>query len=155
MACRFTAGLIISFLVCSAALGADVSVSGGPPVISQADCRALATYQPGAGGVKGPDYQPGVDVNGHAVAPADLPGGSTYQLPAKVEFNIAINPISYGTRNANGTQNTASTGTYANTAMNVGHVVVDTRTGAVTLDGKPITGDNEQYLTDLCRKAGY
>jgi len=52
-------------------------------------------------------------------------------------------------------QAAAVSGQYDNTAMSVGHVIVNTKTGAVTMDGKPITNESEQYLADLCRKAGY
>jgi len=287
---RSAAGFVALFMVCSQAAAEDSSVAGGAPVVTQKDCRALATYRP----AQGVDYQPGVDVNGHYVAPADLPGGSTYTLPAKVEFNVTINPIGFAQRNAaqqqiaqssqgivqnqaglqaaqkkqtqlsqqlaslQATQTTlnnqqsgftaqiaaataqitaqtgganptpqqlntrqiqiagattvitgsasyqglqsqiaannqaltstnaaiaannaaiaaapgiatalqtqltgaqgqaaAVSGKYDNTAMSVGHVVVDTKTGAVTMDGKPITNDSEQYLADLCRKAGF
>ena len=297
MSFRFYPVSLATFLVCSlagaTAQAAEVSVSGGDAVVNKTDCRALATYRP-TPGVKGADYQPGVDAKGNYVAPADLPGGSTYQLPARVEFNVTINPIGYAQRAAaqkqiassstalgqnqanltaaqakqtqlaqqltalQTTQTTLSTqqaafttqianqtaiitaatggasptqtqlntrtiqiagattvitgsaayqslqsqitannqaiastnaaitannaviaaapanataaqtqlnaaqgqlagvsGQYDNTAMSVGHVVVDTKTGAVTIDGKPITNESEAYLADLCRKAGF
>jgi len=34
-------------------------------------------------------------------------------------------------------------------------VAVDTQTGAVTLDGRPMGDSQEQALADLCTKAGY
>jgi hypothetical protein len=233
-------------------------------------------------------------VNGHYVAPADLPGGSTYKLPDTIEFDVRINPIGFGQRNAaqqqiaqnsqaivqnsatlaaaqkkqplltqqlaslqatqtalatqqanftaqiaaataqivtqtggatptaaqlstrqaltadanrdvvNSTayqtlqsqvaantqsllstnaaiaannqviaaapgnaaqlqtnltgaqgQAAAVTGTYDNTSFSVGHVIVNTKTGATTMDGKPLQNEQEQYLADLCRKAGF
>lgn len=146
--------------------------------ITKSDCQALATYHT----PKGVEYQPGVDVNGKRVAPADLPGGFTYNLPEKVEFDVRINPLDYGQRNmleqqiaavqaklAQNPSDSASqqqlaslqgqlaaiSGKYDNTTMSVGHVVVNTRTGEATLDGKPLANSQEQYLADLCRKAGY
>lgn len=166
------------FTVCSVALADQVSVAGNQVTISRADCQALATYHP----APGVNYQPGVDVNGHYVAPADVPGGFTYNLPEKVEFDIQVNPINYAQRTtiqrqiaavqaklAQNPSDTASqqqlaslqgqlaaiTGAYDNTAMPVGHVVVNTRTGDATLNGKPLQNADQQYLTDLCRKAGY
>src|SRR5262249_50029909 len=82
------------FLFCSQSWADQVSVSGSTVTVSKQDCRALATYRP----AQGVDYQPGVDVNGHYVAPADLQGGSTYDLPETVEFNVTINPIQYAQR---------------------------------------------------------
>ena len=290
MACHFTACAAIVFLFCSAAEAAQTTVAGDDPVINRTDCRALATYRPS----QGVDYQPGVDVNGHYVAPADLPGGSTYKLPETVEFDVRIDPIGYAQRNAaqhqiaqtsqsivqnqaglkaaqakqtqlsqqlaslqatqtnlntqqagftaqiaaataqitaqtggatptaqqlntrnieiagattvitgsasyqslqsqiaantqaltstgsaitanNGViaaapgtatdlqtsltgaqgQAAAVSGQFDNTSMSVGHVVVNTKTGAVTMDGKPLQNEGEQYLSDLCRKAGF
>jgi len=156
----------------------EVGVSGQSAAVTKTDCQALTTYH----APKGVEYQPGVDVNGHYVAPADVPGGFSYNLPEKVEFDIKINPIDYGQRNrlqqqiaaaqarlAQDPNDTASqaqlsslqgqlaslTGKYDNTAVPVGHVVVNTRTGEATLDGKPMQSSQEQYLADLCRKAGY
>jgi hypothetical protein len=156
----------------------EVGVAGQPQTVSKQACQALATYHT----PKGVEYQPGVDVNGHHVAPADAPGGFTYNLPEKVEFDIAVNPINYGQRNAIQAQiaqtqaklaqnpsDTASqkqlsalqgqlagiTGKYDNTVMSVGHGVVNTRTGDATLNGKPLQNGQDQYLVDLCRKAGF
>ncbi|HEY1722310.1 MAG TPA: hypothetical protein VGG27_13790 [Magnetospirillaceae bacterium] len=270
-----------------------MSVSNDAVSVTKKDCQALATYRP-TKGVKSADYQPGVDVNGHQVAPADLSGGFQYNLPEKVEFDVRVNPVQYGARNAAEAQvsqtsqainknaaslaaaqtkstqltqqlatlqatqttlntqqsnytaqisaattqitaatggsspttsqlatrdaevsaataqitgssgyqsvqsqiaaNTASinstnaaitannatisaapttasslqtqlttaqgqvaatTGKYDNTSMSVGHVVVNTRTGEATMDGKPLQGGQDTYLADLCRKAGY
>jgi len=139
------------FLICSAAGADQVTISGDQSTVTKTDCRALATYRP----AQGVEYQPGVDVNGHYVAPADLPGGFKYDLPAKVEFDVKINPLTFAQRNASGQQATAPTGQFTNTAMSIGHVVVDTKTGAATLDGKPLGDANEAYLAELCRKAGF
>ena len=185
---RQPAFAMVTFLFCSAlchgmgginrARADEVGVGGQPLAISKQDCQAIATYHT----PKGVNYQPGVDVNGNRVAPADVSGGFTYQLPDKVEFDIKINPINYGQRatleqqiagvqaklaqNPNDTasqqqlsslqgQLAAISGKYDNTTMSVGHVVVDTRTGEATLDGRPLGNSQEQYLADLCRKAGY
>ena len=156
----------------------EVGVAGQPMTVTRQDCQAMATYRT----PKGVDYQPGVDVHGNAVAPADAPGGFTYNLPAKIEFDIMINPINYARRNAlqqqiagveaklaqnpNDTasqaqlsslqgQLAAISGTYDNSAASVGHVVVDTRTGQATLNGRPMQDSQGQYIADLCRKAGY
>jgi hypothetical protein len=156
----------------------EVSVGGGKPVISKQDCMALARYHE----APGVEYQPGVDVHGKPVAPADLQGGASYDPPTKIEFNVTINPIQYGQRNAlqsqiSQTQATlaanpgnvaaqeqlsslqrqlsAISGKFDNTAAPVGHVVVDLKSGQVTLNGKPVEGPQQRYLDDVCRQAGY
>jgi hypothetical protein len=62
------------------AVGAD-----GRMVMSSGVCTVLASLAPA---VPGADYAPGVDVNGDAVAPADLP--SSAPLPALEDFPIEI-----------------------------------------------------------------
>jgi hypothetical protein len=49
----------------------------------------------------------------------------------------------------------ATSGVYDNTSISVGHVVVNTRTGEATMDGKPLQNAQDAYLAELCRKAGY
>lgn len=290
---RVSAAIGALFVICSVARADQVTVAGNQVTINKKDCQALATYRP-AQGAKSPDYQPGVDVHGHYVAPADASGGFTYALPEKVEFDVQINPIQYAQRNAaqakiaqtsqaivansaalqaaqakqttlsqqlaslQATQTSlntqqanftaqiaaataqitaktggasptpaqlatrdaevtgatnqitgspsyqslqsqiaannqsiattnaaitannqviaaapataaqlqteltgaqgqaaATSGTFDNTAMAVGHVVVNTRTGDATMNGKPLQNADQQYLADLCRKAGY
>ncbi len=170
------------FALCSLALVESVCADevgvAGQPMITKRDCQAMATYH----APKGVDYQPGVDVHGNKVAPADTSDGFSYNLPDKVEFDVQVNPINYGQRNtlqsqisavqaklAQNPNDTASqkqlsslqgqlaaiSGKYDNTTMSAGHVVVNTRTGEATLNGKPLQGGDQQYLADLCRKAGY
>jgi hypothetical protein len=290
---RLVASSAALFALCSPVWADQVSVANETVSVTKTDCRALATYRP-TKGAKGADYEPGVDVHGKRVAPADASGDFTYNLPEKVEFDVRVNPIQYGqraaaqkqasqtsqaivanqaaltaaqakqpqlaqqlsslqaaqtslnTQQANFTaqiaaqtasitaatggatptagqlatrdaqvtavtaqitgsaaykslqsqiaDNTASinsttaaitannqviadapttatqlqtqltgaqgqvaatTGTYDNTSLSVGHVVVNTRTGEATMDGKPLQNSQESYLADLCRKAGF
>jgi len=54
--------------------------------ISRRDCERLVRHEPG------PDvaYQPGVDVHGRPVAPADLGGGTQLELPDVIYIPIEI-----------------------------------------------------------------
>lgn len=52
--------------------------------ISTADCRRLVAHVPSA------DYQPGVDVRGNPVAPADLPGSASIDLPEVIEIPLTV-----------------------------------------------------------------
>ena len=55
-------------------------------VISEADCRLLAHHEPT------PDvkYQPGLDVHGNAVVPADIGGGTLIQVPDRFTIDIDV-----------------------------------------------------------------
>ncbi len=53
-------------------------------------CRILPEYQQPAG----VEYQPGVDVNGKAVAPADLNGASPIQNFETIEIPVEVDLIS-------------------------------------------------------------
>lgn len=68
-------------------------------VITKVDCSRLIRHMPSADVA----YQPGIDAQGRAVAPADAPGSATDALPGLVpdvlEFPITINPVGYGARN--------------------------------------------------------
>lgn len=68
-------------------------------VITKLDCSRLIRHTPSADVA----YQPGVDANGRAVVPADIPGSGADALPNLVpdvlEFPLIINPVAYGARN--------------------------------------------------------
>ena len=50
------------------------------------ECRLLGAHKPGSGMV----YQPGVDVHGNPVAPADLNDGTTIDLPDVITVPLTI-----------------------------------------------------------------
>ncbi|PKR48090.1 hypothetical protein [Thalassospira marina] len=56
-------------------------------------CNAVVAYQPDAS----VEYQPGVDVNGHAVTPAEGPGANAAQitLPDVIEFPVTVDFFEY------------------------------------------------------------
>ena len=55
-------------------------------VLDQSDCARLVRHVADADVA----YQPGVDVHGNAVAPADLGGGAQIALPDRFEFPITV-----------------------------------------------------------------
>ncbi len=71
--------LIVLALGWAAPAGAEVA-------ISRRDCDRLVRHEPA------PDvtYQPGVDVHGRPVAPADLGGGSQIELPDVIYIPIEV-----------------------------------------------------------------
>lgn len=134
-------------LVALPAVADQVTITGGTVYVTRQDCTQLVQHHPA------PDvaYQPGVDVHGKYVPPADLPGNDYSNLvPDKVQFEVMVNPLSYGDQAGAA----APGGRYGNTALPVAHVEVDLRSGAVSLNGKPIASQQEQVLLEACRKAG-
>jgi hypothetical protein len=54
--------------------------------VSRKDCEQLVRHEPSADAT----YQPGVDVHGNPVAPADLNGGSQLKLPDVIYIPIEV-----------------------------------------------------------------
>lgn len=140
------------------ALADPVTVTGAPVYVTKADCMALVRHHPAPGTA----YEPGVDVHGRYVAPADLPGSAgTVTLPERIEFDLRLNPMAYVPAAGPVTNAPAPSGQgqppgrFNNTSLPLGHVAVDLGTGRATLDGRPLDGDQEKVVSDACRKAGY
>jgi len=109
--------------------------------ISRADCRALVTHVPDPGVA----YQPGVDVRGKRVKPADVGGGSSWQVPESITIDIMIDIAEkFGIGAGGKFKGEAS----------IAAVTVNTKTGEVLLDGKPV-GDAavEAAIAKACREA--
>ncbi|HEX9791510.1 MAG TPA: hypothetical protein VGA60_12680 [Kiloniellales bacterium] len=127
------AGLLAIFAMAAAAEDQVVVT------ISKADCDRLVEHRPA------PDvaYQPGVDVNGQPVVPADLNGGiqiavpETIRIPITVDlfnrFGIPANPDSFEAE------------------AEVG--VVTYRDGRATFNGQPLQDDAAAELSVLCQTA--
>ena len=127
----------------------DVTIAGTPVYVTREDCMALMAYQP-SGDVA---YQPGRDVHGHYVAPADA-GGNDWGalLPEHIQFPLMINPMNYTGVNK-GTATTQPP--YANTAVPVAHVTVDLKTGRTFLNGHPLDGEQDAMVRQACRGGGH
>ncbi|NBC31823.1 MAG: hypothetical protein GVY13_04025 [Alphaproteobacteria bacterium] len=109
-------------------------------VISEDVCRALVAHQPAAG----VEYQPGVDVHGRPVAPADLPGGLDFVAPE--DFVVSITrelagqfgiPEDPGVFEAEAILGTVS--------------FVD---GQLFFDGRPLFDPAQALIRRLCRESG-
>lgn len=118
-----------------------ISVSRqGPIVISSEVCdrlRHAAAADPGA------DYRPGVDVNGDAVAPADLPPGG----PPTAASNFPI-AIGLGMQNRYGIP--------ANSALLGGGAIIGMVTlngGQAYFNGAPISGNERDMMLEACAAA--
>jgi len=114
-----------------------VPVASADVAISRQDCQYLTRYQPS------PDvnFQPGVDVHGRAVAPADIGGSQQLKLPDTIYIPIEID---IGRRyhipaNSPLWKATAEIGTVAVTG------------DQVTFNGQPLTSDDNAALAAMCR----
>jgi hypothetical protein len=112
----------------------------GELVLTKSFCMNLVAYAPA------PDvaYKPGVDVNGKAVAPADLPGQTSYPLSSPVQSAIILDTSRLGQIGAlPGRGDTYPV-----------LISVDPRTGDVALNGQKIQQSDESTLAKLCRERG-
>lgn len=75
-----------AFLLAAAMLAAAVPCARAEVAVSRKDCDWLVRHEPA------PDvaYQPGVDVHGRPVAPADLNGGAQLALPDVIYIPLEI-----------------------------------------------------------------
>jgi hypothetical protein len=111
----------------------------GPIVVSSSNCDAIAHVNDAPGVA----YTPGVDVDGNAVAPADLPGSSTALNQALASAPIKIT-VDLQKR----------FGIPANSALfqgeaQIGYVTV--QDGKAYLDGQPLNVAEQGLLATACR----
>jgi hypothetical protein len=109
--------------------------------ISRKDCQRLVNHEPA------PDvtYQPGVDVHGRPVVPADLGGGQQIQLP-----DVIYIPIEVLIQDKFGIP--ANSVLYDATAL-VG--VVSVRGNQVYFEDQPLTDPEIVALEEACRDRGF
>lgn len=113
--------------------------------ISGQDCRRMTKAKP----VPDATYKPGVDVYGHPVAAADLPGSAgLIKAPQVIEFDYTINPMTYG-----GSNSLASKGLEAgNSMMTVAHIRYDMGSNNFTLNGQPLNANDQAAIAQECSK---
>lgn len=121
--------LIAAFLT----LSLSVAAESRKVTISHADCRLLQPYEPDSG--QNPNYKPGVDAEGNAVAPADLGGGSRFNLPEQFTFPLEITPF--------------PDSAFSSSAIRLGEVRVD-KDGTAYWNGEPLTGRDRYLVAKEC-----
>ncbi|HJT15107.1 MAG TPA: hypothetical protein VJ790_20965 [Dongiaceae bacterium] len=109
--------------------------------ISRRDCQRLVNHEPA------PDvtYQPGVDVHGRPVVPADLGGGQQIQLP-----DVIYIPIEVLIQDKFGIP--ANSVLYDATAL-IG--VVEVRGNQVYFEDQALTDPEIAALEEACRDRGF
>lgn len=136
-------GILLSALLAPAALH-PAAAQDGYLTISEADCARLARHYP-ADDVA---FQPGRDVRGKAVVPADLPsgagGGNGLILPGAVVIPIEVDLFDrFG---------------IPDNAVNfkgdiyVGEVLVDVASGRALFNGQPLQTEAEAELAARCQR---
>jgi len=130
------------FMVMAILLGSlSQAQASNTPAVDPALCQALVKHTPDADVA----YQPGVDVHGNAVAPADLPGSPQLKLPSKINIPLTLNLAK--TLNLNTSSypyNQLGTGTEAQ----LGTLTVEG--DKVTFNGQSLSDDQQDKLAVLC-----
>jgi hypothetical protein len=117
----------------------EVEVDGTLVRVSKADCLRLVKHRPEPGVI----YQPGVDVRGNAVAPAELYDRPAIELPERIEIPIEVDlDRRYGLPADDSFKADAQVGT----------VTVDLETGRASFNGQPLTSDDAAELRARCQQ---
>ena len=135
--------VVLSLLAVPAFAANKVKATKHDVVVDEAFCQALVKHTPDADVT----YQPGVDVNGNKVASADLPEGSTMQLPKKLNIPLTVSLAK--ALNLNTIQYPYSQ-LGQGTEVQLGTLTVEG--DHVLFNGKPISDEQQNNLAVLCLK---
>ena len=128
---RYTLPILFTALLAFPASAQEVTVK-------KSDCRRLVKHSPSAD----VEYQPGVDVNGKKVAPADLKSGPQIKVPDEITIDLTVDLAArFGIpATANKFQGEA----------NVGKVTI--RGGKAYYNGQPLQDETQDALAQICRE---
>ena len=132
----------LSAFLCSATLQPTFAADASPTV-DLALCNALVKHKPSAD----VEYQPGVDVRGNPVAPADLAGSPQIKLPDKIQIPLTLSLVKV--LNLNTSQypyNQFGPGTEAQLGS------LEVEGDKVTFNGQPLSDEQQSNLAVLCMK---
>ncbi len=119
--------------------------------ITVENCRALKRHIP----ADDVNYKSGVDVQGRAVASADLSPAPDFGLKDEISFQLILDVARENRAKKN--NNSANSqkqfrdhpGLEGN--INLGQIVI--KDGKVTLDGKPLAAQQQIELSEFCKKS--
>lgn len=112
------------------------------PSLNSSFCQALVKHVPDADVA----YQPGVDVHGKPVVPADLPGTNTLQIQQPITI-----PLTAGLMKILNFPTTSFPfNTMERTDINLGTLTVDG--DKVFYNGQPLSDEQQDKLAVLCMK---
>ena len=132
---RVAASLVVLLISATASL-AFASESSVDPVL----CKALTKHTPSADVA----YQPGVDVHGKKVVPADLADQSAMEIPQR--FDIPLTASMFKLLNLSTTNFPFNS--MNRTDINLGVLTVDG--DQVLYNGQPLSGAQQENLAVLC-----
>ncbi len=118
--------------------GRPAIAEGGTVTIDRAACRFLIKHQPRADVT----YQPGVDISGRAVAPADLEDRVDLQLPETLTIDITPE-LTKWLPNTNPPYDRLS-----NSKINIGTIALSG--DSITMNGQPLSPGAQENLAILC-----
>ena len=131
--------LVPIFAVLALISGASGPVHAQTTVrITEADCSRLVNHVAAAD----VNYRPGVDVNGNAVAPADLNAQPQIRMPDVISIPVTIDLAT-----------NLGIDTPFLARPTVGEVQI-TRDGRVSFNGQPIGDAAQQELAQRCQRVG-
>ncbi len=107
--------------------------------ITDQDCRQIVAHVASSD----VNYKPGVDVYGHKVAPADLPGSSQIQPPQNFTIDANIDLHKFGVPNSS---------PLLLPSANVGKITVEDGGRRVYFNGQPLGDTDQRALADYCRE---
>lgn len=107
--------------------------------ISPEACESLDLYAAPDTVDGAADYVPGIAADGSPVVPADIGGGSGYEPRRHYEFDVVVRPLAGG-----------ATPDISASEMSVAHLRIDSRTGAVEIDGVPLSDGSRHALAEAC-----
>ena len=140
------AGVALTGFCLSVFLSSPAAAEEPYLTISEQDCRLLTRHLPSADVA----YQPGVDVRGKPVAPADLgandpSGGNNLVLPQAVVIPIEVDLFDrFGIPAGGGVNFEAD--------AFIGEVTVDLATGEAYFNGQPLQSEAEAELAARCQR---
>ena len=142
---RFRGNDVVRFvfvvaILCLTSIAAHAADS---PKIDSALCRNLVAYTEPPGVA----YQPGVDVDGHYMAPADVAGSASPTLPKKINIPLTLSLAK--TLNLDTSQYPYDQ-LGPSTEVPVGTISVEGN--HVTLNGKSLSDTQQDKLAALCAK---
>jgi len=118
------------------------SFAATSPAIDPAFCQALVKHVPDAD----VNYQPGIDVHGKPVVPADLPDSPQLQLPKTISIPLTADLF----KTLNFSTDKYPFNTMPRNDINLGTLTVEG--DRVLFNGKPLTSDQQDNLAVLCMK---
>lgn len=151
-----TVALALAFVVLLSAgqlVRAETAVTEADTIevrISHEDCLRLVPYeQP-----EGVAYEPGVDVRGEPVAPAEVGGGVDIELPETITIPIEVDLLSdrrLGDETSDPGDDT-ETGNRLQGEAQIGTLDVDVATGRATFNGQPLQTEAQRHLSARCQE---